>query len=516
MKNRKVGWYSIARRIDLLGGEELDRIARPILQEEVGATLAALDGAKVSVDALWRRADNRIRQQLANSDLPLSHALERYYGKLADSQVGRGARWSTVAYHLIRFTLESRWLALEGTEPFFLPTASGGLRPYLEGRSAARSAAARQPLGFGGLAQRAYMKDYAHWSQLGDIEQANPLRWRVLVRELARRQDRPFVETIIDMAGKDPQMRRMMTDLGENGVPLTPYQLLDRLNRDFQMLEEGGRTFPTEAEASGFFRPWLDAGVIDEPTFREYVKARKYSAHPAIEAEVRASVGDPIATALYTRLAHINQGLMHDLTALFFGQENRSNLQRALNHPFLFWPVSYQIKATKWLARFMFEEALGVDTGSLGAVALKRVYDAHQVRMRDDPRYRAKLLENQTLYFLASMILPISPWDIGVSVSPWARFVGSVTGLGPHYEKPFGIFGFGQFTTYTFLSRAIHELTGQQVLPAWFEDLAPRDISVRRHPNAAPTSQQGAAMEQGTLGADTLPVTGVPEVPRLP
>lgn len=514
MSRRKIGSYTIARRIDLIGRDELDAIARPIFEAEAPGTLANLDANGVTLDALWRRADNRVRQFIANSNLPLSSMVERYYGRVADSKLGRGGRWATVAYHATRFTLEVRWLGLEGTEPLLLPLASGGPVAYLEGRSPTRAAKARQPLGFGGLAQKSYMKDYAHWTQLTDMEQSTPLRWRVLIRELARRQERPFMDTVLDVAAKDPQLRRMMVDFGENGVPIRPRQLLDRLDRDFTMLEEGGRTFPTEAAASGFFRPWLDAGVIDEPTFREYVKARKYSAHPAIEAEIRASVGNPVATALYGRLAHINHGLMNDLTAMFFGQENRSNLQRVLNHPFLFWPVSYQIKATKWLLRFMGEEALGVDTGALGAVALKRVYEEHKDRMRDDPIYRKKLLDNQTLYFLASMVLPISPWDIGVSLSPWARLVGSVTGLGPQYDRPFGVAGWGSFTTYTFISRAIRELTSQQLLPPEFEDLFPRTLSVRRKRDAAPTSQMGAELERTAPGPYQPPEQY--EVPRLP
>ncbi len=511
--------FAIYRRIDLMGAPKMDRFFRAAMEQHFPEGLAALDenaGGQFRVDVAWRRADNRIRQFLMESSLPLTSKIERLYGGIADTKLGSTSRWVQGVYQILRFASEIRYLALELTEPIALGIFHGGVKPILEARTVESAARAAPPRAFGGIAQRAYMNSYAHWAQVADLEQVTPLRWRVIMRELARRQERPMAEALHEMLGRDPQLRRVMADLGD-----TPRQFLDRLDRDFQLLERGERQFASEAEAAGFFGPWLKSGVIDQPTFEAYVKAKRYTSHPDIERELARTSLEPGARVLYERLAQINHGLMHDLTATFFGQENRSNLQRVLNHPFLWWPVSYQIKATKWLARFMFQEAFGVDTGALGAVALERVYQQHMDRMRNDERYRRDLTQNATLYFLAQMLLPIAPWDIGVTLSPWTRMALSATGVGPHYERPFGVLGFGPFTTYGFAARAVRELSGQGLpFGSELEQLLPTVISTRKGKNGsttsgAPTSQMGAELDRVGAG-EPIPPEPVPPVTRLP
>lgn len=452
------------RRISLMGPETLNRLFNEAVDEQYpGGRPAWVDsiyGTGTSPAKLWRRADNRIRNYIAESGMPLSSRLEAMYGKAADLGE-RPGRAVTVAYHFARFLMDIRWLGLEAIEPMFIAVPRGGAGSILEASALRRVPGAKaagrtlgltrtgEPLAFGVNRQQLAMREYAHWAASGDMEQGTNVRWRYLISELAREQRKPFRDTLKTMMREEPGLARIVNESDGGNVDA----FLARLDRDWQLAEQGTKEFKTTGEAAAFFKRWRDDGIIDDQTYEEFVSAKRYTSQPAIEAELAKTMADPVTEAVINRLAAINQSLHHDLTSAFFGQDNRSNLQRAANHPFLFWPISYQIKATKWLLKIMLDEAGGVDTGAAVGATFQKVYDEHRRRWVAEPAYRARFAENRTVYFLAGMIFPIIPTELGVSLSPFTRMT-----LNPTYNRPFGVMGVGPvYTNLALIPRLIAE-----------------------------------------------------------
>jgi hypothetical protein len=215
-------------------------------------------------------------------------------------------------------------------------------------------------------------------------------------------------------------------------------------------------------EVRAVWEPFLRDGTIDEVTYQRLVAARRYTPVAEIDRAIAESAGDPRIQRLYRALEVKNNELWNELAAVFYGQADRSNLQRLLNHPLLYWPISYQIKATRWLANVLFDRALGVDTGAGGAWTIQQVHDDHLRRMATDPEYAQFFADNKTLLFMAQMILPITPFDIGVSMSPWARLVleGMANNEDPTYTEPYSrnIFSVGPgYTYFVLLPRFVAE-----------------------------------------------------------
>jgi hypothetical protein len=117
---------------------------------------------------------------------------------------------------------------------------------------------------------------------------------------------------------------------------------------------------------------------------------------------------------------------------VFYGNPNRSQFERVMNNYLLYWPISYQIKATKWLLRIMYGDAFGLKTRGLGALALDRMQAEHERRLAEEPEYGRWFEEHQTLVFAAQMLLPMSPGQMSVSLSPPLRalFFGDVKAIG--------------------------------------------------------------------------------------
>lgn len=125
------------------------------------------------------------------------------------------------------------------------------------------------------------------------------------------------------------------------------------------------------------------------------------------------------------RLASAHRGNYNDLVQLYIGRLNRSTLERTLDHFFLFWPLSYQIKATTWLARIMFQRIGGVNTGGGGAYLWDEYRQRWEQDAMGDPGFKDWAEENDQLMFLFEMMFPMTPQGIGVSLSRPARYVGS-------------------------------------------------------------------------------------------
>jgi len=126
---------------------------------------------------------------------------------------------------------------------------------------------------------------------------------------------------------------------------------------------------------------------------------------------------------LLQRIREVNQKTWADVQQMYHGNAQRSTLERLMNSYWVYWPMSYQIKATKWLADIMLNGSFGHDNGALLAGKYTIWQQQHQDRLMKDAAYRALMNQYPTLWFLGQMILPITPNSLGVSLSraphPW-------------------------------------------------------------------------------------------------
>ena len=145
-------------------------------------------------------------------------------------------------------------------------------------------------------------------------------------------------------------------------------------------------------------------------------------------------VMQPLLNALY----EANEQMWKDVNRLYHGNPERNTLERLMNSYWLYWPISYQIKATKWLAGAMLDGSFGHNNNALLAGKYAVWQEQHQERLKNNPAYAAMFKENPDLWFAAGMVLPITPGDIGASLSRPVRLAGSWVGWFDEYKQAQG------------------------------------------------------------------------------
>ena len=144
---------------------------------------------------------------------------------------------------------------------------------------------------------------------------------------------------------------------------------------------------------------------------------------------------DPQLQALLTKLWQQNDATYKSIVKVFEGNPNRANWERMANSPWLFWPLSYQIQATHWLWGVLTDKAFGRQTNLTGAYLWSQMLARHQQRMATDPGYAQIFTQHPTLWYMAQMILPITPETLGlVTLSKPLRYAGAMAGLWPGYK----------------------------------------------------------------------------------
>jgi hypothetical protein len=319
---------------------------------------------------------------------------------------------SKVYYPLFRFSMDVRWLALNEIE-------ADTLAFFRDGVDGTRfSGRADQVVRRGGrdvnLTQNAV--DY-HGAQSGmpqigkkgvgseaayedtGIFLTNKRLAPVLKRSFQKQSLENVEKTLNDMAEHDPILQLLRRKYGEEQGTWA-----DQLNETLYSFDRRGVR-----------------QTIDE-TVRKVRKYEKWS-----QAEYDQMV--PFINKLIER----NQQTFNDLTQIHVGNINRSQLERTLNSFWLYWPLSYQIKATKWMVGLLTQRSFGQQTNLGGAFTLDRA--AQRVReMTQNPEFAQQMEDNEDWWFMASMLLPIAPWDYGMSLNRHVRYVGgNVLGLWPEY-----------------------------------------------------------------------------------
>ncbi|HEY6014501.1 MAG TPA: hypothetical protein VIU37_10850, partial [Candidatus Limnocylindrales bacterium] len=156
----------------------------------------------------------------------------------------------------------------------------------------------------------------------------------------------------------------------------------------------------------------------------------------------------PDLAAVYARLGDANKELWDNVRQTFYGNPNRSRAERFLNSYLLFWPLSYQIKSTKWFMSMLFDRMGGMPTNAGGAFLFDKLAQTHQQLLATDPTYQDWFEKHPTAVFLAQMLFPVSFEGTGVSLNPAMRslFFGrakAIWDIGPvytfnHVLKPLG------------------------------------------------------------------------------
>jgi hypothetical protein len=127
----------------------------------------------------------------------------------------------------------------------------------------------------------------------------------------------------------------------------------------------------------------------------------------------------PAMAEVYGQIAAANKNLLGDIRGTFFGNPDRSQVERVMNSYLLYWPISYQIKAAKWLMRTLFDKVGGLPTNAGGAYLLNQAMAYHTRLMAEDPDYANTIASNKTLLFAAQMMFPIDPTHpLSWSLSP--------------------------------------------------------------------------------------------------
>lgn len=409
-------------------------------------------GIKHPLAELWRQNDNRVRAYFQSRPGGMGQYIDAIY----DSRAGRMAhgfgRGLTVGYHIARFLMDLRWLGLELVEAPTLTLFQEGPAAMLEGMGRGPNAA-KLPMFLGRDAEEGMRTQWAWWLSQSDPGAMLRTRERYLLAIVRRRQEAEFPRALREAAAKSPDIKAAIKAF-DGGDEMA---WLRRLDGDWELAAKRSQELDA-ATAERLFRPWFERGTISQKELDELLKAKRYTGHPEIDKEL-ATLAEPWMGPLIGRLQALNEQGWNDAARLIFGQTDRSNAQRLMNHPLLYWPISYQIKATKWLAGLLFDRAFGIDTGAGGAVTLGMIHQQHKDRMVNDPEYASTVVGNPTLLFFAQMLFPITPWDLGVGLSPFTRLAMSALTADDQTEGyRRNIFSVGPgYTYYSLLPRLFYE-----------------------------------------------------------
>lgn len=488
------------RRIGLVTSHKLDEWAAAYFEKE-GLTPEWLPAFRADAEQrgianpfaeAWRRADNRIRARFAEMDGGVARFIEQVYDSGIARRLHEETRGLTVSYHNWRFLMDIRWLGLEVTEAPTLVAFREGPAVLLEGLGRGPDAG-RRPLFVGMEASERMRTNYAWWLAQSDPGALLRTRERFILAMVRRKQEQEFPRIMRDMAAKDPSLAAAVRAWG-GGDPMS---WLRELDADWELAARRGKVIAGVKDRERLFRPWLERGSISKDEYDGLMKSGRYVGHPLIDAEL-ARVADPRIGAMLQRLEAINEMAWNDSAALVFGQVDRSNIQRFLNSPLLYWPLSYQIKATKWLGGLLFDRAFGVDTGAGGATLLGLIHEEHKHRMATDEQYATRVSQDPTLLFFAQMLMPIAPWDIGVGLSPLTRAgLAVLTEDDPTEGYRRNIFAIGPgYTLFQLLPRLLYE---QGKEGSWAQQGGIVEEAVDRLQRLAPYSVPVAPSRQSEL-----------------
>lgn len=305
---------------------------------------------------------------------------------------GMGLRhYAKIWYHVFRFMSDPRWWALNSfeSEAMFLGKYGvnvKGAAKYEPSTFAKMHTPDGIPAGPGLALDAAASGLYDNRSTLGAINKVFDVD--------APRSTQRFLDSLPDA---DPIIKLMVEKHGLETRGTWGQNLLD----DIEALDTRG----------------AKATVVDE--------AKKIWAADEYAQMEQAGV--------LQRVWELNEQRMKDISQTLRGNPSRNLAERLMNSYWLYWPISYQLKAGKWLYDILTHRMFGNKTNLGGAYLLSHMVDKHEELLKQDPNYVAMFEDNPETWFFAQMFVPITPFDLSVSLSPAAKSLGGVLGL---WDKP--------------------------------------------------------------------------------
>jgi hypothetical protein len=364
----------------------LDEVAQKVIDERWASGQLAGDGAyygharTVDYGSMFRESTSFIRRNLKDK-APLGDALASAYGLAAHNKA------VTTLYYWFRFALDIRFHAMNYLEAPILHMGRAGLRKGeiddgLFGMTEQYLRRLDEDPGVNntGYAMGRDRMAYAYKTFLKE----QPDALRAELKGLQTENPKLMQRVIEGIAKSDPQIQDMIREFGD-----TPQGYLRALD------DWHGKLLANMDEAG-------DAAVIDD----------------ALALELKDS---PELAEVLDRIGQVNRDLWTDVRATFYGNPNRSRAERFLNSYLLFWPLSYQVKSTKWFLKVLFDRVGGMPTNAAGAVMVDRIAEQHNRMIATDPEYRDWFERHDTLVFAAQMFFPVSFEGTGVSLNPALR-----------------------------------------------------------------------------------------------
>lgn len=310
-----------------------------------------------------------------------------------------GTRWgagsrivSKFFYPLFRFTADPRWLFLNALEADIL----GGLRDGLRATSVFGKAGSTEPSAATKLHALAHPIDAFDDQWLESTFLWNRNLGGHVSKSFDHRRPESTIEVLNSLEQGNPILRELKERFGTDDTR-TLAEHLEQMLYDWDTIGT---------------RQTLDDAILQEVS-------KGTMSHQDIEAM------RPLLNELWWR----HEELYVDIARMYRGSTDRSNIERILNSYWLFWPISYQIKATKWLFDLLTEGVGGRQTNLGGAAWLEEQRRRHEQRLVQDEAYREEFRRRPTGWFMAQMLMPITPFDMGVSLNRAMRFAGGMVGL---------------------------------------------------------------------------------------
>lgn len=385
--------------------QDINAIAGRVFDKKTITSVGADNFAKLLDQAgnrFIRASDAHIRAGTAGS---LERTLNRVYKGWQGTIPGDVTRLaSKTMYPLLRFYSDPRWWAMNLVETDLLAGTKYGLNA-IRGASSAEPGVPALTHSHGSSAAAAAEQDGNGWMYVrghaGFASKAfDAARPESTIEFIHSMENQPLVADMKSMVAQlDAQDGRTVRTPGE----ITDQDLAAGMDRLLYGLDKQGAKDLITTEARNILTP--------------------------------EQLTDPAMAAFLTKLWERNDGLYKDVVHTLSGNPSRSNLERIANSWWLYWPISYQIKAARHLVGIMGEKFGGKQTNLAGAALYAHYYEEHKKAIASDPSYAKLYSDNPTLWFLAQMLLPITPGDIGVSLGRPVRYVGGQLGLWGKYKQ---------------------------------------------------------------------------------
>ena len=301
----------------------------------------------------------------------VGRAMERIYNTPG---FGTIRHTSKVFYHIVRFISDPRWWAMNELETQQLLGLKYGTRVW--------GSYGRLPSKLGTL----------HAGGPAGAIDAMATGWfdnRTLIGPMGKAFDaqapRSMQRFLNDLPMQDPIIKLMVDRFGLDSKKSWGQQLFDQIN--------------------SFDNKGVRQTVVDE-------------ARRVLDAESYRLLDE---SGLLQRIWDVNQQTWNDISHTVRGNPNRSLAERITNSYWLYWPLSYQLKAGKWLYDTLTSKFFGGHTNLGGAWELSHIMAVHNQLMASDPSYAQMWDNNPETWFFASMMIPITPFDLSVSLNKTTR-----------------------------------------------------------------------------------------------